>query len=69
MFRPSQDCSKGYGYAIRIQEIVTLSETWYEEREVQVILPNIEESHFGIHTLNLGNDLVVIDGKRLCPVA
>src|SRR5207249_6501135 len=52
-YRPAQDCSYGYGHAVRIQEIKVLSEANYVEEEAQVILPNWSPDIVGIHTLNV----------------
>src|SRR5581483_2087336 len=37
MIRPSQDCSKGYGYAAALREIRQLSTSRYEEVDAGVI--------------------------------
>jgi hypothetical protein len=62
--RPAQDCSKGYGHAIRIFEVRTLTPECYEEEEVEVIWPGAIEGALGIHTLNQHEGLAVIDAKR-----
>ena len=63
-YRPAQDCSHAYGYAIRLQEIKVLSETSYVEQEAEVILPNWSPDIVGTHTLNAAGALTVIDARR-----
>jgi hypothetical protein len=63
-FRPAQDCSKSYGYALSIQEIVKLSESEYEEREVARRLPDWTTGLVGTHTLNACPGLTMIDVRR-----
>ena len=67
LYRPAQDCSKGYGYAIHINRIVKLSETEYEEERVRSIEPTWDPSITKTHTLNCEDRLTVIDAvfKRL----
>ncbi len=61
IFRPAQNCSKHYGYGMQIREIVTLTETDYEERQVQSIYPNWAKDLVSTHTLNNSGKLTVID--------
>lgn len=63
-YRPAQDCSYGYGYAIRLQEIRVLTETDYVEEEAEVVLPNWSADIVGIHTLNVAGPLTVIDAMQ-----
>ena len=67
LYRPAQDCSKGYGYAIHLNRIVKLSETEYEEERVKSIEPTWDPSITKTHTLNCADRLTVIDAvfKRL----
>jgi hypothetical protein len=60
-YRPAQDCSRRYGYAIRLQEIKVLSEKDYVEEEAEVILPNWSPDIIATHTLNIAGALTVID--------
>jgi len=60
LLRPSQDNSRRYGYAIRFNRIVKLSETEYEETTES----SFEPPHTKIlatHTFNQADDLTVID--------
>jgi hypothetical protein len=60
-YRPAQDCSRRYGYAITINEIVRISETAYEEREVTKLRPDWARDVIGTHTINATDHLTVID--------
>jgi hypothetical protein len=64
LFRPSQDCSKMYGYGFDLNEIEVLSETEYRERKTFSIRPNWDKRILATHTFaNCGN-LTVIDVFR-----
>lgn len=66
IYRPSQDCSVGYGDAVVINEIVTLTEKEYSERQINKIIPNKSWPYpDGIHTINFQDDICVIDAKKL----
>lgn len=67
IFRPSQDCSKSYGYGIKINQIITLNESEYEEIEVSSVYPDICSGISGFHTFNREHELTVIDGKLRRP--
>ncbi|NWF74637.1 MAG: hypothetical protein HXY51_16595 [Nitrospirae bacterium] len=64
--RPAQDCSKGYGYGIRLHEIDVLNREKFVEREVGTILPHSSDDFIGVHTFNRADDLTVIDAKKWC---
>ncbi len=64
LLRPAQDSSQGYGYALKLHEIVTLTETAYEERLLEHIQPNWDRAVTGVHTLNHAGNLSVADAKR-----
>jgi hypothetical protein len=66
LIRPSQDCSKTYGYALVFSEILTLSETEYEERTVGRLDPLASEGHEGTHTYTRTKQLEIID-RKLAP--
>lgn len=61
IYRPAQNCSKRYGYGINIQEIMTLNENEYEEKNIDSIFPNWADDLLGTHTLNYCEGLTVID--------
>ncbi len=52
LYRPAQDCSIRYGYGVRIQEILKLSESEYLEREVVFIQPNWDKNIIATHTFS-----------------
>jgi hypothetical protein len=63
IYRPSQDCSKTYGYAVKINRVNKLNDLEYEEMEVDSIYPNWDKNITAIHTFNKENKLTIIDGK------
>jgi hypothetical protein len=64
LFRPSQDCSKAYGYGFDLNEIMILTETEYREKKISSTRPNWDKSILATHTFaNCGN-LTVIDVFR-----
>ncbi len=62
LYRPAQDCSKRYGYAISLNKIVRLTPQEYLEIEVSKMLPEWHKKLLGTHTLNQEEDLTVTDG-------
>ena len=64
LYRPSQDCSVRYGYAIRMNEITKLSADEYEEREMASLTPSESSGVIGTHTYARAGALTVIDGLR-----
>lgn len=61
LYRPSQDCSKRYGWAMSINKIITLNEDEYLEEQVKYITPNWERKLLATHTFNKIGRLSVID--------
>lgn len=61
LYRPSQDSSLRYGYATTINKVTDLSSTTYTETEVLKILPDWDKDIIGIHTVNLLEEMTVID--------
>lgn len=61
LYRPSQDSSKCYGYGMKINEIIELSETTYKEITIQSIHPNWAKDLLSTHTINKAGKLTVID--------
>ncbi len=61
-YRPSQCSKPSYGYGIKINEIVVLTENEYQEREVAFIEPKWDKKLKGIHTICYENRLTMIDG-------
>jgi hypothetical protein len=61
LYRPAQDCSIRYGYGIRIQEVLELSEADYREREAAFIPPNRGEQIVATHTMSTAGNVVLSD--------
>jgi hypothetical protein len=64
LIRPSQDCSKFYGYGFDLNEILTLSESNYAERRTVSVRPYWENHIIATHTYACEGQLTVIDGLR-----
>lgn len=61
LFRPSQDCSRGYGYGFDLNEIVLLTESEYCEQPRVTVRPDWDKRVCATHTYaNLGR-LTAID--------
>jgi hypothetical protein len=67
LFRPTQDCSVRYGYAITVNEVTRLTPTEFEEHPVGRVPPCWSHRILGTHTWNESSQFQVIDGYR--PVA
>jgi hypothetical protein len=65
LYRPAQDCSQRYGYAITINKILSLNTDEFREVAVAKILPNWSANLVGTHTINSAKGLTVIDGRML----
>ena len=63
LYRPSQDSSGGYGSAVRINRLVTLSETEYREEETGAIEPTWASDIRGVHALSHAHRLTVVDAR------
>jgi len=61
LYRPAQDSTERYGYGMRINKIVQLTPAEFREEEVSQILPQWRKDLRGTHTLNMCDDLTVID--------
>lgn len=65
LYRPGQDCSIRYGYALTLNEIVELTPDQYRERPGPVILPDWWPGLRATHTLAVGTGIEILDGSRL----
>src|SRR5665648_3013 len=63
LYRPSQNCSKHYGYAITINQIIDINELTYEEIVVDSILPDWDKKLYSTHTINSVDNLTFIDAQ------
>ncbi|HEU4833262.1 MAG TPA: hypothetical protein VFS90_02565 [Pyrinomonadaceae bacterium] len=61
LYRPAQDSSQRYGYGMRINKITRLTPAEFREEEVSQILPQWRKDLRGTHTLNICDDLTIID--------
>jgi hypothetical protein len=61
IIRPSQDCSKMYGYGFDLNEVTVLSESEYEERTLASIRPHGRERIQGTHSFTEAGGLTMID--------
>ena len=67
LYRPAQDCSRGYGFALRFQRIRTLTPTAYEEEEVAEIEPRWDAHVDGVHTYSSVPGVVMLDARYPLP--
>ena len=63
IYRPAQICSRAYGYGVKINQILKLSEREYQEQEMVSIKPNWDKDIKGIHAFDHKSGLTIIDGK------
>jgi hypothetical protein len=63
LVRVGQDGSRGYGSGLRFVEVLTLTETDYEEREIAVVQPHWLKGMLGTHTLSLTGGYRLVDGR------
>ena len=61
LYRPAQDSSKFYGYAITLNKVIKITPEEYLETEVHKIVPRWDKRVIGTHTINRAEDLTVID--------
>ncbi len=60
-YRPAQDCSRRYGYAISLRRIAKLTPNEFEEETVSALTPHWDRRLLGTHTINAADGLTVID--------
>jgi hypothetical protein len=61
LYRPAQNSSGRYGYAISINRITQLDHEEFREEQVSEILPNWDKKLLGTHTISIAGDLTVVD--------
>jgi hypothetical protein len=65
IYRPSQNCSNYYGESMTINKITKLTTSEFLEEEYMVITPNKnDEFNYGIHTINVVDDTIIVDGQK-----
>ena len=67
LFRPSQDCSKAYGYGFDLNEISVLSETEYCEGTITSVRPDPRKKMLATHTYARQGNLTVVDALTRRP--
>jgi len=67
LLRPSQNCSKAYGYGFDLNEIDILSETEYYERTVTSVRPDQVKGILATHTYSNQANLTVVDALTRRP--
>jgi len=65
LFRPTQDCSVRYGYAINVNEVTRLTPCEFEERPASHVPPSWAGGLIGTHTWNESSGWQAIDGLRM----
>ena len=60
-YRPAQDCSRRYGWAITLRRIVRLDPREFVEETVSALTPDWHPSLLGTHTVNAVNGLTLMD--------
>jgi hypothetical protein len=63
IFRPSQDCSFGYGHGLVLNRVTVLTETDYREEEMLRLGPDWHKRILGLHTFHRQERLTIIDAK------
>lgn len=65
LYRPAQDCSRGYGCAVSINRVLVCTPSKFREEVVKVILPDpTGPFSSGLHTLASWDNRTLVDGKR-----
>jgi hypothetical protein len=65
LYRPAQNCSNYYGESITINKIKKLTVDEFEEEEYMLIEPKRnDEFNYGIHTINVVDDIIIVDGQK-----
>jgi hypothetical protein len=67
LFRPTQDCSVRYGYAVTFQRINVLTDTDYAESFAGRLDPGWLPGNLATHTFNHNEDFEVVDAQRELP--
>ncbi len=68
VFRPSQSRKGGYGRSFSLNEIIRLTPTAYEERQVMTTMPKGMRGIVGTHTYGRSSHWETIDGLFIVPI-
>ena len=63
LYRPSQNCSKHYGYGMQINQVLEINDITYIEKTVDSIYPNWDKKIKAAHSISYVDHLTVIDAK------
>ncbi len=66
-YRPGQDCSRRYGWAISLNRVDVWTESEWKETTVSRIEPGWRDDVVGIHTINRDGVLTVVDWEVSLP--
>lgn len=61
LYRPAQDSGKRYGHRVKIQEILKLTDTEFEEKTVRIFEPDEINGTLGTHTFNFTPNWIFSD--------
>ena len=61
LYRPSQDCSKTYGYGFDLNKILVLSENEYREETTISVRPDWDKKITAIHTFGIEGPFRIVD--------
>jgi hypothetical protein len=65
IYRPSQNCAEYYGKSVTINRVTRLTEKEFAEEPVLEISPPQKGGfNYGIHTINIVDDVIVIDALK-----
>jgi hypothetical protein len=65
IYRPSQNCADYYGKSVTINRVTVLNEREFkEEAVVEIGPPKKSGFNYGIHTINVIDDVIVIDALK-----
>jgi hypothetical protein len=67
LYRPSQDCSRGYGHGVRINEVTELTRTRYSESERAFLRPDWAAHLSGTHHLAFTPEMTFVDAMTWVP--
>jgi hypothetical protein len=67
LWRPVQDCARGYGAALGLAEVLELSPETFRQEVRHTLKPGPQWPGRKLHTLNRCGDLEIIDGSRIQP--
>lgn len=65
LYRPSQDCSEGYGKKMYLNRVSQLSSKSFVE-SAEYLMEGVSPCDYALHTYSISEDTVVIDGKGRC---